>query len=101
LARYGMVRAFRRSDVQHAEMARWGRRLALGAGATGFLWGIAAIVVIDGEQELLHAFIAFVVAGMTQAFASQRAGVASIVIFLVLGFVLLLGVREERAEALD
>jgi UMF1 family MFS transporter len=47
------------------------------------------------------AFLApFVVAAMTQAFASQRAGIASILPFLVLGFVLLLGVREERAEAL-
>ncbi len=48
------------------------------------------------------AFLApFVVAFLTQAFDSQRAGIASIVIFLVLGFVLLLGVREERAAALE
>ncbi len=48
------------------------------------------------------AFLApLAIAVVTQSFASQRAGVATIVVFLVLGFVLMLGVREERSEALE
>jgi UMF1 family MFS transporter len=41
----------------------------------------------------------FMVSAFTSAFASQRAGFASILIFLVLGFVGMLFVREERSAA--
>jgi UMF1 family MFS transporter len=36
---------------------------------------------------------------VTTATQSNRLGVACVLVFLVLGFVLLLGVREERAPA--
>ena len=40
------------------------------------------------------------IALLTDAFASQRAGIAVVLIFLVVGLVLLLFVSEERAEAI-
>ncbi len=46
------------------------------------------------------AFLApLVIAVVTAATASQRAGIATILVFLVAGLVLLIPVREERAEA--
>ncbi|GGC48897.1 MFS transporter [Chelatococcus reniformis] len=43
----------------------------------------------------------FVVAGLTTAFHSQRAGMTGILVLLLAGFALMLGVREERAVAVD
>ncbi len=46
------------------------------------------------------AFLApLAIAIVTDAFASQRAGIATILVFLAVGFILLLPVREERAAA--
>ncbi|HYM30417.1 MAG TPA: MFS transporter [Candidatus Cybelea sp.] len=42
-------------------------------------------------------FAPLAIAIMTDAFASQRAGIFAIVVFLVAGFVLMMPVREERA----
>ena len=48
------------------------------------------------------AFLApFAIAWATGAFNSQRAGLAVIVVFLVIGFMLLLGVTERREEAIS
>jgi UMF1 family MFS transporter len=42
-------------------------------------------------------FAPLVIAVMTDAFASQRAGIFAIMVFLVAGFALMMPVREERA----
>lgn len=64
-ARYCEYRNFRSVEVPRAEIARWGRRLVAATGITGVLWGVSAVVVVGSDQVLLHAFIAFVIAGMS------------------------------------
>jgi len=42
----------------------WGRRFALGAFATGCLWGLAGSVILLTPNPAYHVFIAFVLGGM-------------------------------------
>jgi PAS domain S-box-containing protein len=53
--------AYRRSAPQGRDPATWIRRLAIGAGALGAVWGYAAAVFFPGTEEE-QVFIAFVVA---------------------------------------
>jgi UMF1 family MFS transporter len=62
-------------------------------GMTGEFYGLFAL---SGRATTFMA--PFVVARVTAATDSQRAGVVAILVFLVIGFVLLSFVREQRAE---
>jgi signal transduction histidine kinase/DNA-binding NarL/FixJ family response regulator len=61
-ARAWLWRAFHRR--QPADAGRWGRWYALGALATGCLWGALALVVLMTDDVLYHGFIVMVLAGM-------------------------------------
>jgi signal transduction histidine kinase/CheY-like chemotaxis protein/HPt (histidine-containing phosphotransfer) domain-containing protein len=62
-ARAWLWRAFHRQPAA-ADVARWGRRYALGALATGCLWGALALVVLMTDDVLYHGFVIMVLAGM-------------------------------------
>jgi len=62
-------------------------------GMVGELYGLYAL---SGKATAFLAPLAVALA--TEGFASQRLGVAAILLFLLLGLVLLAGVREERAS---
>ena len=51
--------------AEHAELAaNWGWRFAVGATATGCLWGLAGAVILVTPDRTYQAFIAFVLGGM-------------------------------------
>jgi PAS domain S-box-containing protein len=58
---WGLALAYRRAPAQARDPATWIRRLAIGAGALGAVWGYAAAVFFPGTEEE-QVFIAFVVA---------------------------------------
>ena len=62
---YRLSRTFHRTPASQANTAIWGRLLTIRAGIGGLLWGLAAIAIVDTPPVILHAFIAFVIAGMT------------------------------------
>ena len=62
----------------------------------GEFYGLYAL---SGKATAFMAPLA--IALLTTAFASQRAGIAVVLVFLVVGLVLLLFVGEERAPAID
>jgi signal transduction histidine kinase/DNA-binding NarL/FixJ family response regulator len=55
--------AFRRRQPR-GDVGRWGRSYALGAFATGCLWGALALVVLMTDDVLYHGFAIMVLAGM-------------------------------------
>lgn len=63
--RVSLVFRYRRAVSGPADAPHWARRYALGAGAAGLLWGVSSGAVFFTEAPLLHAVIAFVLAGMT------------------------------------
>jgi UMF1 family MFS transporter len=63
-------------------------------GMTGEFFGLFAL---SGRATAWMAPLAIGI--ITEATSSNRLGVACVLVFLVLGFVLLWGVREERAKA--
>jgi UMF1 family MFS transporter len=63
-------------------------------GMTGEFFGLFAL---SGRATAWMAPLAIGI--ITETTGSNRLGVACVLVFLVLGFLLLLGVREERAEA--
>jgi UMF1 family MFS transporter len=65
------------------------------ASMIGEFYGLYAL---SGKATAFMAPLA--IAGLTTAFASQRAGLAVILVFLVLGLALLVFVKEERAPAI-
>ena len=71
MARLALWRHFHRHDSSVEEAARWGRRFALGAVATGCLWGLLGSVVFVTADPTYYLFVAFVLGGMT-AGASMR-----------------------------
>ena len=56
------------------------------------------LYALSGKATAFMAPLA--IALVTEAFASQRAGIAVILVFLVVGLALLMFVREERSPAL-
>ena len=60
-----LFRAFHRSPSAQENTAYWARLLTIRSATSGFLWGLAAIAITDTQPVILHAFIAFVIAGMT------------------------------------
>ncbi|MCZ6770483.1 MAG: ATP-binding protein [Proteobacteria bacterium] len=60
-----LFRAYHRTPASQSNTAKWGRLLTIRAGINGFLWGAAAIAITGAQPVILHAFIAFVIAGMT------------------------------------
>ena len=56
--------AYRSSSPTAADAGRWIKRFAVGAGATGALWGALAAVMLLSPDELDHAFVVMVLAGM-------------------------------------
>src|SRR5579863_4026829 len=49
--------AYRARQPTAADAGRWIRRFALGAGATGVLWGALAAVMLISHNEYDHAFV--------------------------------------------
>jgi signal transduction histidine kinase/FixJ family two-component response regulator len=64
VARGWLWHAFHRRPPAAADAARWGRWYALGAFATGCLWGALALVVLMTDDVLYHGFVVMVLAGM-------------------------------------
>jgi two-component system cell cycle sensor histidine kinase PleC len=65
LGRLMLARAYREAVPRPREAPIWGARFAIGAAVTGVLWGLLGAVVFLTDVGILHAFIGFVVAGMT------------------------------------
>jgi len=56
--------AWRASPPAAADAGRWIAMFALGAGATGALWGALSVVILISDDPLQHAFVVMVLAGM-------------------------------------
>ena len=65
LGRLLLMRAYRVAAPRPSEAPVWGRRFAVGAGITGVLWAMLSAVVFLTDAGVLHAFLAFLAAGMT------------------------------------
>ena len=65
LGRLLLMRAYRAAAPRTGEAQVWGRRFAIGAAVAGVLWGALSAVAFLTDAGILHAFVAFVAAGMT------------------------------------
>lgn len=66
-------RSFRRRPLERRDDERWAKRYAIGALATGALWGVAGGASILGTEPYGIVFAAFVIAGMTAGAIAQHA----------------------------
>ena len=64
LARFLDCRRYMRAPQQAEFAAAWGWRFAVGATATGCLWGLTGSAILMTPDPAYHAFIAYVIAGM-------------------------------------
>ena len=65
-------RSYRRRGIGSGEDARWARRFALGALATGALWGVGGVSVLVAPSPYYVVFVAFVIGGMTAGAIAQH-----------------------------
>ncbi|MFI5020898.1 MAG: diguanylate cyclase domain-containing protein [Alphaproteobacteria bacterium] len=65
-------RSYRRGGAGSGEDARWARRFALGALATGALWGVGGVSVLAAPHLYYIVFVAFVIGGMTAGAIAQH-----------------------------
>jgi two-component system cell cycle sensor histidine kinase PleC len=56
--------AWRANPPAAEDAHRWIKKFALGAGATGALWGALGAVILISDDPLQHAFVVMVLAGM-------------------------------------
>jgi diguanylate cyclase (GGDEF)-like protein/PAS domain S-box-containing protein len=56
---------YRREPQSNETASNWARRFAIGTTLTGCLWGLSGSVVLLTPDPTYHAFIAFVLGGMT------------------------------------
>src|SRR5574337_175090 len=64
LGRVALARAYRRDVQRDGRASLWCRRSALGAAASGAVWGSAAVLFMAGQDDVPRLFTAFVLAGM-------------------------------------
>ena len=64
---------FQRYQPPVEDAKRWGLRFALGAIATGCLWGLLGSVVFVTENPAYYVFVVFVLGGMTAGAAMREA----------------------------
>ena len=64
LARFLDCRRYMRAPQQAEFAAAWGWRFAVGATATGCLWGLTGSAILMTPDPAYHAFIAYIIAGM-------------------------------------
>src|SRR5574337_1026347 len=64
LGRVALARAYRRDVQRDGRASLWCRRSALGAAASGAVWGSAAVLFMAGPDDVPRLFTAFVLAGM-------------------------------------
>lgn len=62
--RYGLLRAYRRTDPPSADWPRWAWLFLLGVGANGFLWGFAGYFLFAEHSYVHQIFLGFVLGGM-------------------------------------
>jgi len=65
-------RSYRRRGIGSGEDTRWARRFALGALATGALWGVGGVSVLAAPSPYYVVFVAFVIGGMTAGAIAQH-----------------------------
>jgi hypothetical protein len=84
LARFLDCRRYLRAPQLAEFAAAWGWRYAVGATATGCLWGLTAAGIFITPNPAYHAFIAFVVGGMMAgAVAGDSAFLPALIGFMV------------------
>lgn len=64
-ARYSGWRRFQRRGSDPRDVGRWQRQFAVGAGATGFVWGLAWFPFYSPDAEVASLFLPFMMAGVT------------------------------------
>lgn len=57
-------RRFQRRAASADQVAAWQRRLTIGAGATGLVWGLTGILFYTASSLVAQTFLPFIVAGM-------------------------------------
>jgi two-component system cell cycle sensor histidine kinase/response regulator CckA len=73
LGRVALYRRFKAIEGNLRDARRWGRRFMLGSGASGTLWGVAALVFLEGAAPPSQLIVAFFVGGMCSAAAGTLA----------------------------
>jgi diguanylate cyclase (GGDEF)-like protein/PAS domain S-box-containing protein len=71
-ARFGDRVRFLQQRCENQHKVNWARRFTVGAGATGFLWGLSASVVFVSPDPVAHVIVAFAVGGMTVGAVFQQ-----------------------------
>ena len=62
--RLDTAKRFQRRVTSAEQVRLWHNRFMLGAGATGFAWGLTAFVFYSPESEIAGTFLPFIVTGM-------------------------------------
>jgi signal transduction histidine kinase/ActR/RegA family two-component response regulator len=72
-ARASLRRRYRRAQPPPAAAPLWARRYAIGAAASGLLWGAGSMLLYDPHAHASELFLAFVVGGMVAGAAGTLA----------------------------
>lgn len=64
-ARYSGWRRFQRRASEPRDVGSWQRQFAAGAGAGGFVWGLAWLLFYAPDTQVASLFLPFMMAGMT------------------------------------
>jgi signal transduction histidine kinase/CheY-like chemotaxis protein/HPt (histidine-containing phosphotransfer) domain-containing protein len=82
--RYLLWYRYQKSQPSAAEMPRWGTWFAVGAFASGLLWGSLAAVILASDDVLYHGLVVAMLAGMAAgAIAAYAAYLPALFAFLV------------------